>query len=336
MDSLTHIALGAVIGEIRANKPLGKQSLLWGALFQSIPDIDFMAAFFLSPTDNLLVHRGITHSFLFGLLAALGLGYTLSRLKKTSALNFRQWAVFIGIEILCHLILDACNAYGVGWLEPFSDQRISFNIIFVADPMFSIWPGIAVIVLLLLPSEHKQRLTWATLATLLSSIYLISCLLIKTNIQSTFKQALTDQQIIHTRYFTTPVAFNNMLWYCVAETETGYYIAYRSIFDKTGNMKFTYFPQQRWLINAIDTEDEVVDLMEFSQGFYTIEQEPDALVFNVLRFGRVAGWESRETEFTFHYYLQRPEKNNLVVQRGRFAELNLKTAQSLFKRIKGE
>src|SRR6478736_2111992 len=112
MDSITHIAIGAILGEACAGKSLGKKAMLMGAAFQSIPDIDFVASFFLSPTANLLTHRGFTHSLLFGLLITIGLSLLFSRKKL---LSFKAWIIFIGMEISIHLLLDACNAYGVGW-----------------------------------------------------------------------------------------------------------------------------------------------------------------------------------------------------------------------------
>ena len=39
MDSITHIALGACMGEAFLDRKLGKKAMLWGALAQSIPDI---------------------------------------------------------------------------------------------------------------------------------------------------------------------------------------------------------------------------------------------------------------------------------------------------------
>src|SRR5450759_1887192 len=65
MDSLTHLALGACMGEAFAGRTLGKKAMLWGALAQSIPDIDFIASFWLDTSSNLLAHRGFTHSFVF-------------------------------------------------------------------------------------------------------------------------------------------------------------------------------------------------------------------------------------------------------------------------------
>ena len=61
MDSITHIALGACMGEAFAGKTLGKKAMLWGALAQSIPDIDFIASFWMDTSSNLLAHRGFTH-----------------------------------------------------------------------------------------------------------------------------------------------------------------------------------------------------------------------------------------------------------------------------------
>ena len=65
MDSLTHIVIGACIGDLMAGKKIGKRAMLYGALLQSVPDIDFLASFWLDPVNDLVAHRGITHSLLF-------------------------------------------------------------------------------------------------------------------------------------------------------------------------------------------------------------------------------------------------------------------------------
>ena len=62
MDSLTHIVLGACVGEVIAGKKLGRKAWLAGAIFQSFPDIDFIAGFWLSPAEDLLAHRGCMSS----------------------------------------------------------------------------------------------------------------------------------------------------------------------------------------------------------------------------------------------------------------------------------
>src|SRR5687767_43668 len=100
-----------------------------GAIAQSIPDIDFVAALWLAPTDNLLVHRGFTHSFLFAALMTAVLTVGSAKWYREKKIPPVKWALFWGLEILLHLLLDACNAYGVGWLEPFDHKRFSFHIL---------------------------------------------------------------------------------------------------------------------------------------------------------------------------------------------------------------
>jgi inner membrane protein len=336
MDSLTHIAIGAIIGEACAGKSLGKKAMFAGALFQSIPDVDFIASFVLSPTDNLLAHRGITHSLLFGLIVTLAISLILVRWKKFPGLSLSKWTVFIGLEIFVHLFLDACNAYGVGWFEPFTHDRIAFNLIFVADPFYSVWLGIAFIILTALPVTHRHRMRWIKFSLLISSCYLCLNLINKITVNNDLKKTLATKNIDANRSFTTPTAFNNLLWYCVVESDSGYHIGYRSIFDKSETIRLTYFPRNRELLNGVEEDEELSNLLRFSKGYYTVEKASDSLVFNDLRFGIVAGWEKSKTEFAFHYYLQRPTKNMLVVQRGRFAEWNFRTMKSMVRRIQGE
>ncbi len=54
MDSITHIVLGATIGELVAGRRLGKQAMLLGAIAQSLPDIDFVASFWSDTAHDVL------------------------------------------------------------------------------------------------------------------------------------------------------------------------------------------------------------------------------------------------------------------------------------------
>jgi inner membrane protein len=59
------------------------------------------------------------------------------------------------------------------------------------------------------------------------------------------------------------------------------------------------------------------------------------VVFNDLRFGQIMGWQNPSAPFVFHYYIQNPENNQMVVQRGRFAAWNAETIRVFIKRIQG-
>ncbi|MEO7045982.1 MAG: metal-dependent hydrolase, partial [Ferruginibacter sp.] len=91
MDSFTHIALGACIGEAYFEKGFGKKAMLWGALAQSIPDIDFISSFWMTTPGNLLAHRGITHSILFALLIAPLLALIAEKIHRPHNIPFKKW-----------------------------------------------------------------------------------------------------------------------------------------------------------------------------------------------------------------------------------------------------
>jgi inner membrane protein len=335
MDSFTHIALGACMGEAFAGHVVGKKAMLWGILAQSIPDIDFIGGLWLNTPTNLLAHRGFTHSILFAVLITPLLALLAKKWQGPGNISFLRWTIFFAITILVHIILDAFNNYGVGWFEPFSHYRVTFNILYVADPFFVVAPGLALVFLILLKSKVKKRRFWWMFGLGVSFVYLNYCIINKVIINHTVKQLLSSQRIKYTTYFTTPAPLQNWLWFVVAGNDSGYYVGYRSVFDRADGMHLEYFPCNSSLINAVANTKEIKQLIRFSQGFYTIEKNHDTLVFNDLRFGQIIGWLNPKERFAFHYYLQPAIDNKLVVQRGRFAKWDWRVIRSFFTRIRG-
>lgn len=335
MDSLTHFTIGACMGEAFAGKTVGKKAMLWGALAQSLPDIDFMASFWMKTSSNLLAHRGFTHSFLFCVLITPLLAMLAESIHRPHNIALWKWLLFFGVAIFFHIFIDAFNNYGVGLFEPFSHQRISFNAIYVADPFFSIWPAMACTALIYLKNRSTLRKHWWSMGLGFSTFYLLYCLFNKGNIDMDVKYILNKQQINYTRYFSTPAPLQNWLWYVVAGNDNGYHVGFRSVFDSKKEIEFQYFPRKDSLLLPFEDNKDVQQLIRFSQQFYTVEKWNDTLMFNDLRFGQIVGWQNSRERFVFHYYLQYPRENKLVVQRGRFEGWNYQSAQSLIKRIKG-
>ncbi len=309
--------------------------MLWGALAQSIPDIDFIVSFWTDTASNLLAHRGFTHSFLFCAIITPLLALLAEKWHRPHDIRFQKWILFFGGVIFIHIFLDAFNNYGVGWFEPFSHRRISFNAIYVADPFFSVWPGIACVVLIILKRWTPGRKKWWRLGLGLSALYLLYCLVNKSIINKDVKDILQKQQISYTRYFTTPAPLQNWLWYVVAGNDSGYHVGFRSLYDTKKEIAFQYFPRNDSQLLPVADHEDVQKLIRFSQQFYTVEKWADTLVFNDLRFGQIIGWQESRGKFVFHYFLQHPQNNTLVIQRGRFAGWNRQTAGSLWRSIKG-
>lgn len=336
MDSLTHIALGACIGEAFFERKFGKKAMLWGALAQSIPDIDFIAASWLGTAENLLAHRGFTHSILFAVLIVPLFALAVDKIHRPEAFTYRKLLLFFSIEVYLHLLLDGFNNYGVGWLEPFNHTRFSFNSIYVADPFFSLWPGIAFGVLVFMNRYNNKRRFWWKFGLFLPVIYICYCTINKITITKRMEKVIAANHIPHTYHFTTPAPLQNWLWYVVSGDENGFYTGYRSVFDTTTAMHFEYFPRNDSLLKeAVDAKD-VQLLKQFAHEFYTAEKIKDTILFNDLRFGQVVGWQDPRGRFAFHYILQPPADNALVVQRGRFAGWSWKSFAVMLKKIKGD
>lgn len=336
MDSITHIALGACMGEAFAGRTLGKKAMLWGALAQSIPDIDFVSGAWMDTSSGLLAHRGFTHSFLFCLIIAVFFSLIAEHWHRPHNISLQKWMLFFAAVIFAHIFIDAFNNYGVGWFEPFNHRRISFNAIYVADPFFSVWPGIACLALIILKRGSPLRKKYWRMGLGLSAMYLIYCLFNKAKIDTDVKDIFQKQQISYTKYFTTPAPLQNWLWYVVAGNDSGYYIGFRSLFDRKKEIVFQYFPRNDSLLAPVSNHEDLQKLIRFSQQFYTVEKWHDTLVFNDLRFGQIIGWQHARGRFVFHYYLQHSNDNALVVQRGRFEGWDLETVGSLLRRIGGK
>ena len=384
MDTVTHIVLGAAIGEVLAGEKLGKKALLIGAIAANLPDIDFVASFWLDSARDVWFHRGITHSLLFVVVISLLLAWVAGRLggsgqasrlagpghpsrvdgsdraSRSVPMTFKQWWLFFGVQLLVHIFIDAFNAYGTGWFEPFNSYRVTFNVLFVADPLYSCWLGIAFLALLILRRDSPARKRWARFGLVLSSVYLCFCLVNKWRIDRVVERQLRQQAIPYARFFTTPTPLNSLLWYVVATDSNGdEYTGYRSVFDAPGRpIVFRLRPRGDSLVRGagggsvqgggdgmMQAGSGVVEqgggrdvgyLLRFAQGYYTIERWGDTLVFNVPRFGEVRGWDDPGARFVFHYYLNDPGHNGMVVQRGRLAGWDRKAWRDFIRRIGGE
>ncbi len=335
MDSLTHIAIGACIGEAFFEKGFGKKAMWWGALAQSIPDIDFISSFWLTTSEALLAHRGFTHSLLFMVIIAPMMSFLAYNIHKPRNIYFYKWLIFFFLEVALHLFLDAFNNYGIGWLEPFSHDRFSFNVIYVADPFFSIPVGVAFFMLIFLDRHHPKRKKWWKSGLIISFVYLSYCCINKLTVFQEINKVFTSNKINHKKYFYTPAPLQNWLWYIVAEDSTGFNIGYYSVFDKSATIEFHHYPKNNILLYDISDHENLQRLIRFSQGFYTISKINDTLMFNDLRFGQINGWENYQNKFVFHYYLSHVNNEKLLIQKGRFSGFSVRALIALIDRALG-
>jgi inner membrane protein len=334
VDTLTHIVLGACIGEATAGKMLGKRAMLVGALAQSVPDSDFIAYLWLDKTENLLGHRGFTHSLLFAVIITACMTWFFKWYFRRRKVLRKELILLFGINIFTHLFLDSFNAYGIGLFEPFYHTRISFHVLYVADPFFSVWSFLAFLFLLITRLNHKKRkIIWQT-GIGMSFFYLLYAFSNKWQVEKEVRSDLEERNVRYEEFITTPSPLNSWLWFVAVKDKNGYYTSYRSVFDKRSR-GYYYFPRNDSLLSLARDTNEVKDLLRFAQGYYTVEWWNDSISFNILRFGQIVGWYDPKEKFAFHYLLDQPRANHMLIQRGRFEKWNRASFKAFLRRIAG-
>jgi inner membrane protein len=156
MDTITHTLFGLALYASADKSKLEKKeraAYLTAAVAASqIPDIDVISQLWDTQGLYQMWHRGITHSIFLTPLWAL-LVYIACRWIyriKDYKIFFLSWlAVFI------HDTSDLFNAWGTGYLEPFSERRITFGTIPIVDLVF--WAMILAAFLLSVRKKKRWR-----------------------------------------------------------------------------------------------------------------------------------------------------------------------------------
>jgi inner membrane protein len=142
LEPVTHFLFGAVMGRAGLNR---RTALATATLTLSAEaaDLDVLSRFGGS-AFGLNHHRGFTHSFLgvpIVAAAVVGFIYLLWRLRgrKTRNPNLPpRWGLLFGYACLAglsHILLDFTNNYGIRPFWPFSERWISWDLVFIVEPV---------------------------------------------------------------------------------------------------------------------------------------------------------------------------------------------------------
>lgn len=222
MDPISQAFLGAIFAQSfsKIKKDI-KAAAFCGAIGGMAPDLDI---FIRSKTDPLLqidYHRHFTHSISFipagGLLTAIFLYYII-RYRKIS---FKKTLIFSTLGISTHALLDACTTYGTRLLWPFSNARISWNIISIIDLIYTV-----PLIIFCFLSIRKKSQKLAISGLLISFLYIGICSI--QNYKAKYfihKEAQKRGHNIKTEdIFVSPTIGNNILWRSIYKYQGDYYI----------------------------------------------------------------------------------------------------------------
>ena len=313
MDSFTQIVLGAAVGEAVLGKKVGNKALLWGAVAGTIPDLDVFLVPLFNDVDALYIHRGYSHSLLFSFLLAPILGFIITKIyKKNRQATFKQWTTLAFLSLVTHPLLDIFTIYGTPLFLPFSDYRIAFCSVNVVDFFYTVPFLISVLIILFSRKKIKLRRIASFTGLTLSTLYLMFTLINKFYIDDFFVKELKKQDFKFTQIKTTPLPGTNFLWQCAAKTDSGFYLGLHSIIKDKSQVDFYFIPQNKNLINNIKNNTELQKLINFTSGFYVLEQKNDTIILSDLKFGKT-GFK-KQSKFIFSFYILN-NQNNIQIER---------------------
>ena len=147
MDPLSQAALGAVVAQsvtsaTIADRTIGYRAAAYGALAGAMPDIDVFFSITGDFVDQLLTHRGLTHSLFFAPVVGPLIGWLVWRRERrkdpsVASRELRYWIIALTLAILSHPLLDLMTSYGTQLLLPFSNARFAINAMPIIDPLYT-------------------------------------------------------------------------------------------------------------------------------------------------------------------------------------------------------
>ena len=306
MDSLTQIVLGAACGQMVLGKKIGNKALLFGAIGGTIPDLDVFIGRFLynNEIQAMAFHRGFMHSILFAVVGAFFFGWITFKAynsgKRKATITQKDWIWLFFWAIFTHPILDCFTPYGTQLFAPFSDYRVAFNNISVADPLYTLPFLICIIVTLFFKRKNPKKIKWTKAGIYISSFYLLFTIGNKLYVDTVFKKSFKKAGISMDRFSAQPTIFNNILWYAVAETETQYHLTFYSLLDqKPLSEKIISVDKNHALIDMSDKNLQT--LTWFSNGYYNLSKRTETGTYKYvdLRYPMINPEDENSSVFNF-------------------------------------
>jgi Predicted membrane-bound metal-dependent hydrolases len=272
MDTVTHLVIGAAMGEAIGGKQLGKKVALVGAVVAVLPDLDVAVQPFLTSASAMMFHRGITHSLLFWLVVSPLLGLFAWKLFKDN--NKLLWIKVCMAAWFSHIFIDSFNSYGTALFLPFSNYRVSLGVLGVVDLIITLPLLVFTIGLIF----FKMRNRWSIARWLLAYtlVYMVIGMLfqqeVKAKAQHEFVQAGITVRSIHVRALPLSI----LAWQVVGETDSNFVLAHRGIAEQ-GEWHFTNFSKRWELLQQYVSNKQVMRAVRFTQGQYVVKVDGDTL-----------------------------------------------------------
>ncbi len=283
MDPLTQGAVGAALPQATRNRTQVGIAGALGFVAGMAADLDALIRSETDPLMFLEYHRQFTHSLIFipvgGLLCALALHWILGRSWR---LTYLQTFLFCVLGYATHAFLDTCTSYGTMLFWPFSDERFSWSIVSIVDPLFTV-PVIVLVVLAGLrrkPVLARFALAWAAFYLMLGALQHHAALAMGSEIAASRGHSPIRIEV-------KPSFANILVWKTIYETADRFFVdAVRPgirprAFSGVSVPKLDRGRDMPWLDPASQQAQDIERFRWFSDGFVATDPEHPNRVIDV-------------------------------------------------------
>jgi inner membrane protein len=337
MDSLSHIVIGAAIGEIFLGKKIGRWGMLLGAIAKSAPDFDLFYTGLGDPRAYMCEHRAHTHSLFIEALYAIPIAWLLIKTFKNKV-SFKRMLLFLLACLWGHSLLDWCTNFGTQLLLPFTNENYSLNTLAIVDLLFTL-PMLTLVLIAVFHRKNEVRRNKLARASIVYCfIYLGVTFVNKAYAENIVQASILKNRIPVTAHMTNPTMLNNILWYSVGSNDSTVFIGEFSLLHKENPITWHSYPRNQHLMQQSKSKKDV-DILRWFADPYTIAQaNSDTLNMYAVKFGRTNMQESEmQKTFIFHYKLyQKNGKEIMGMEEANQKNMNVKeTFSDLWERICG-
>lgn len=218
MDIVTQGILGAAVAQSAARKEHVRLATLIGLVAGVIADADILIRSSSDPLLSLEYHRHFTHSIFFVPVGALIAFLVLwPFLRNRLSVGYLYFYCFLGY--LLSGFIDACTSYGTYLFWPLIDTRISWHIISIIDPIFTL-----VLLTTVIVGYKNLSPRFSRIGIILAGFYLLFTFFQMNRAEDSIVEMAEQRSHTIEKIIVKPTIGNSLLWRSVYLSNGRFYV----------------------------------------------------------------------------------------------------------------
>lgn len=290
MDPISQATFGASwalsVQKKDSQRPRIRRAMMFGCATGMAADLDVLIR---SEVDSLLAlefHRQFTHSLLFTPIGALICCFFLNRFfrffkKYPQRESFKQDYLVCFMAYLSHGILDAFTSYGTQLYWPFTNYRVSGDIISIVDPIFTF-----MLILGLILYAVKSNIKFVRFFLGACFLYLGLGVVQQHRAKAAINELAKERGHIPERLTVKPSIANQLVWKSVYSYDGTYYVdairagLEKKVYEGETTKNYSLEEVQNMVTSPIQKED-IKRFHWFSQGYISVDKDNPNYIIDV-------------------------------------------------------